>query len=74
MDAASYVNDDFRAAWEVFCMTENLGCLPFAGGWAEQPAWITTALFALKTEMWQADEEDRALKRREEEDRRKYGR
>jgi len=53
-------------------MCENLGCLPFAGGWAEQPEWITQALAVLKVERWKADEEEREAKRQEEEDRRKY--
>jgi hypothetical protein len=58
----------------MFCTTENLGCLPFAGGWAEQPEWITKALLILKIEKWNVDEEERELKRKEEEDPRKYGR
>jgi hypothetical protein len=59
---------------EVFYTSENLGCLPFAGGWAEQPEWITRALAVLKVEKSRVDEEERVLKQREEEDRRKYGR
>ena len=55
-------------------MTENLGCLPFAGGWAEQPLWIARALSVLKAERLRVDEEERKLKLKEEEDRRKYGR
>ena len=31
-------------------MTKNLETLPFGGGWAEQPAWITEALSALTVE------------------------
>ena len=54
-------------------MTENLGCLPFAGGWAEQPAWITQALAVLKIEKRRTDEEESKAKRQAEEDRRKYG-
>jgi len=49
-----------------------LGCLPFAGGWAQQPEWIIRALSALKAERYQVDEEDRVLKQQQEEDRRKY--
>ena len=71
-DAASYITAEFTAALNVFCMCENLGCLPFAGGWAEQPEWIIKALAVLKTERWKADEEEREEKRQEEEDRRKY--
>jgi hypothetical protein len=71
--AAAYVTEEFFAALEVFCMTENLGCLPFAGGWAEQPAWITQALAVLKIEKWRVDEEGRELERQAEEDGRKHG-
>jgi len=53
-------------------MCENLGCLPFGGGWAEQPEWITQALSVLKVERWKADEEEREAKQQEEEERRKY--
>jgi hypothetical protein len=73
-EAASYITGDFYTMLEVFYITENLGRLPFAGGWAEQPAWITGALNTLKVEKCRVDEEERALKQREEEDRRKYGR
>ena len=51
-----------------------MGCLPFAGGWAEQPAWIIKALYVLKTERWKAEEEERKQKQREAEDAAKYGR
>jgi hypothetical protein len=54
-------------------MSENLGCLPFAGGWAEQPAWITQALSVLKIEKWRVDEEERETKKQADEARRKYG-
>ena len=53
-------------------MCENFGCLPFEGGWAEQPAWITQTLAVLKTERWKADEEEREAKQQEIEDRKKY--
>ena len=72
-DAPSYITEEFFLAWEVFCLTENLGCLPFSGGWAEQPAWITSALSVLKTERWKADEEEREMKEQEAQDARKYG-
>ncbi len=58
---------------EVFALTENLGCLPFAGGWAEQPAWITHALAVLKVEQYKIDNEEREAKRQAEEDSGKYG-
>ena len=71
-EAASYINEEFCMALEVYYMTENMGCLPFSGGWAEQPHWITQALSVLKVECWRIDEEEREKKRQEEEDRRKY--
>jgi hypothetical protein len=73
MDAASYITEEFYAALDVFCMCENLGCLPFAGGWAEQPEWIIQALSVLKVERWKVDEEERDIKQQEEKDRKKYG-
>jgi hypothetical protein len=72
LDAASYLNEEFYAAFEVFCVSENLGCLPFAGGWAEQPEWITNAISILKIEQWKIDEEERETKRREKEEARKH--
>jgi hypothetical protein len=59
---------------EVFCESENMGCLPFSGGWAEQPEWITRSVSALRAERRQADEEEREMKQQEAEDARKYGR
>jgi hypothetical protein len=72
--AASYITDAFYTMLDVFYTSENLGCLPFAGGWAEQPAWITQALSILKVEKYLADEAERKLRQKEEEDRRKHGR
>jgi hypothetical protein len=72
-EAASYITGDFYAALDVFYASENLGCLPFSGGWAEQPFWIVQALSVLKVEKFRADEEERKLKhisQRKEEDRR----
>ncbi|MCL2762232.1 MAG: hypothetical protein FWD36_03365 [Treponema sp.] len=56
----------------MLCTCENLGCLPFSGGWAEQPEWIIQALSVLKIERWKVDEEERNLKWQEEKDSRKY--
>ncbi|MCL2272409.1 MAG: hypothetical protein FWC19_06375 [Treponema sp.] len=53
-------------------MCENLGCLPFAGGWAEQPAWIIQALSVIKVERWKVDDEERKAKQQEIEDQKKY--
>jgi len=72
-DAAEYINEEFLTALEVYCVTENLGCLPFAGGWAEQPEWIVRAVTALKTEIRKADEDEREIKQQEEEAHKKYG-
>jgi hypothetical protein len=57
---------------QAFCTTQNLECLPFSGGWAEQPLWITRSLEILKLEKWKADEEDREQKRQGEKRRNKY--
>jgi len=56
----------------VLCVSENLGCLPFAGGWAEQPEWIIQAISILKVERWKIDEEERETKRPEQEEARKH--
>jgi hypothetical protein len=72
--AASYITEEFYTMLDVFYTTENFGCLPFAGGWAEQPEWIARALSVLKVEKSLVDEEERKLRQKEEEDRRKYGR
>lgn len=49
-NAQNYLTEEFYLCWYVYCMTENLGTLPFAGGWAEQPFWITEAIAILKVE------------------------
>jgi hypothetical protein len=72
-DAAAYITEEFFAALEVFCVSENMGCLPFSGGWAEQPEWITRAVSTLKVERRKADEEEREIKRQEQEGAKKYG-
>jgi hypothetical protein len=58
----------------VFYTSENLGCLPFAGGWAEQPLWIAQAIRVLKVEKFRVDEEERQAREKEAEDRHKHGR
>ena len=73
LDAASYINEEFCAALDVFCTSENMGCLPFSGGWAEQPEWITQAILILKVERWKIDEEEREIKRQEQEKAGKHG-
>jgi hypothetical protein len=74
LDAASYITEEFCAVLEILCVSENMGCLPFAGGWAEQPEWITRAIFTLKVERFMVDEEEREIERQEQEDAKKYGR
>jgi hypothetical protein len=73
-EAAAYVTEEFYAALEVFYVSETLGCLPFSGGWAEQPAWIATALSVLKAEKRRVDEEERAARQTDAEGLRKHGR
>jgi hypothetical protein len=73
-DAAKYITEEFYAALEVFSVSENMGCLPFAGGWAEQPEWITRAIYILKAERRKVDEEESEMKRQEQEDAKKHGR
>jgi len=67
-ECAAYITEETVSAINVFCTCEILGCLPFAGGWAEQPAWIIQALSVLKIERSKVDEEERELKQREQED------
>jgi hypothetical protein len=51
-----------------------MGCLPFVGGWAEQPEWITHAISTLKVERFKTDEEESEKKRQEQEGVKKHGR
>lgn len=46
-------------------MTENMQCLPFAGGWAEQPYEIVTVISLLRVEQskWDKEELDKKLKK-----------
>lgn len=45
-----YMTDEFWTALFIWNRTENLGCLPFAGGWAEQPGFISEVLNLFKVE------------------------
>lgn len=65
----SFIDENFFTALEVYCLTENLGCFPFSGGWAEQPADIITAINCLKIEQsriereeWEAEKKRNKLK------------
>ncbi|MCL2277549.1 MAG: hypothetical protein FWC21_06580 [Treponema sp.] len=64
-ECASYITEEVISAINIFSASEIMGCLPFAGGWAEQPEWITQALTVLKVERYKVDEEEREAKRRE---------
>lgn len=57
-DAGSYLDDAFGLALDVYHTTEQLGVLPFSGGWAEQPEWILVVLKTLKTEqaIWENEQ------------------
>ena len=57
-EAKEYVNEDFWQAYRVYLLTESLGCLPFGGGWAEQPEWVVTALSIFKSEtaIWRQEQ------------------
>jgi hypothetical protein len=72
-DAAAFLTEEFFTALEVYCISENIGCLPFAGGWAEQPEWITLAISTLKVERFNVDKEEGEKERQEKEDTKKHG-
>ena len=48
--AGEYLTEEFWTCLDVFFMTETVECLPFGGGWAEQPFWIAQVLSILKSE------------------------
>jgi hypothetical protein len=73
-NAKNYLTEEFYAAYEVFCLSENMNCLPFAGGWAEQPEWITQAISTLKVERFNVDEEEREIKQQEQKGVKEHGR
>lgn len=53
-----YLDEYFWSALNIYFMTENMSCLPFSGGWAEQPEEITTviALFRVEQSKWESEE------------------
>jgi len=59
-DMESYLTDEFFQCWEVYLLSEDIGCLPFTGGWAEQPEWIVRAimLFKRETALWEQKEHE----------------
>jgi hypothetical protein len=64
IEAPSYLTEEFYQALHVFYTTENLGVLPFSGGWAEQPEWIVNVLNTLKIEqaLWEQSEAEERRK------------
>lgn len=46
-------------------MTENMKCLPFSGGWAEQPFELVTviALFRVEQSKWEQEETEKKFKK-----------
>lgn len=60
-DFKTYMSEYFWSALEVYILCENLECLPFAGGWAEQPAEITTILnlFRVEKSAWDKEQWDK---------------
>jgi hypothetical protein len=57
-DIGAYLIDFFYQALDIFYTTENLGVLPFGGGWAQQPEWIVIVLNTLKVEQSLCDQLD----------------
>jgi hypothetical protein len=57
---AAYLTDEFFQCYNVYRMSEDLGCLPFGGGWAQQPEWIIRAIMLFKREdaLWEKKERE----------------
>ena len=55
------MSEYFWSALEIYILTENLECLPFAGGWAEQPAEIVSILnlFRVEKSLWDKEQFDK---------------
>lgn len=64
-DIKTYFDDYFWSAMNIYCMTENMQCLPFLGGWAEQPAEITSiiSLFRVEQSKWEKEEIEKKYKK-----------
>jgi len=54
----AYLTDEFFQCWEIYHTSEELGCLPFSGGWAQQPEWMIKVimLFKRETALWELRE------------------
>ena len=63
-DIKTYLDEYFWSALHVYFRTENMQCLPFFGGWAEQPAEIVSviALFRVEQSKWEKEEFDKKIK------------
>jgi len=55
---AEYLTDEFFQCYNVYRISEDTGCLPFGGGWAQQPEWIVQAIMLFKKEaaLWEQRE------------------
>ncbi len=49
-EVMSYLDAEFFSALDIYLTSEILECLPYDGGWAEQPYPIVVALTTLKME------------------------
>ncbi len=52
-----YLTPYFWSALDMFYLTENMKCLPFGGGWAEQPEEITVIINLFRIEQSKIEEE-----------------
>ena len=71
-DAKQYVNEEFFRCYRLYCTSEALKCLPFAGGWAEQPEWAVTALLVIGQEQRRYEREMAEEERKRKSNGRKY--
>jgi len=57
---ASYLTDEFFQCWNVYRISEDVGQLPFAGGWAQQPEWMIRSIMLFKREdaLWEKKESE----------------
>lgn len=58
-NAGEYLTEEFFTCYYVWVQSENLECLPFLGGWAEQPEWIVDAIRILKGERATVDAQEK---------------
>lgn len=62
-DAASWITDEVLLCLYVFNQWKLLGLMPFSGGYAEQPFWISHALSVLQEEqqLWENKKTEEAM-------------